>query len=89
MQSSGDVSPSTKRRNYRNLRMAPARGKVCDQCMLRFAPFTALSLWLFPRWGSQGVGEPLVPMGPSTSSPRTASRAAGVGATGRARPHGW
>lgn len=30
MQSGGDVSPSTKHRNYRNPGLVAARGKVCN-----------------------------------------------------------
>lgn len=63
MQSGGDVSPGTKRRNYKNLRMASAGdrvggggGKVCKRCIPRFAPFPAVSLRVFPWWGSRGVG---------------------------------
>lgn len=79
MQSGGDVSPSTKRRNYRNPRMASDVGKACKRCMPWFAPFAAVSLRVFPQWGSRGGGggggSPF-PTDPSASSAGAPSRAA-------------
>lgn len=90
MQTSGDVSPTTKSRNYRNPGMATDVGKVCKRCMPQFAPFAAFSPWVFPQWGSRAAGEPMMPMGPSISSPRTASRAAGDGCyRGELGEQGW
>lgn len=53
--------------------MVSAGRGVCDWCVPRFAPFADGSLWVFSPWGRKGAGKPLVPMGPSTSSPGTAS----------------